>query len=67
MKTVYKLLKENLGKAEMLTYVFAFNASSWVEELNFVQGQNDKAQWNVSIGPTVQWSIKRRVQRKFII
>ena len=45
---IYKLFKENLAKAEMLTYIFVFNASSWVEELNFVWGKKDLRQWNVS-------------------
>ena len=45
---IYKLFKENLAKAEMLTYIFTFNASSWVEELNFVWGKKDLPQWNVS-------------------
>ena len=48
MKTAYKLFKENLGKAEMLTYVHVFNLSNWALELDFVLGQKDKAQWNVS-------------------
>ena len=48
MTTIYKLFKENLAKAEMLTYIFVFNASSWVEELNFVWGEQDLPQWNVS-------------------
>ena len=48
MKTLFSMLKQNLGKAQMLTYVFAFNASSWVEELEFVYGARDKQQWEVS-------------------
>ena len=49
MKTIYTIFKDNLAKAEMLSDVFMFNASSVVEEFNFILGQNDKAQWNVSI------------------
>ena len=49
MKTLFTMLKQNLGKAQMLTYVFVFNTPSWVEELEFVYGANDKEQWKVSI------------------
>ena len=62
-KTVYNLLKQNLGKAEMLTYVFVFNAPGWDEELDFVWGQADKNQWkvrgdiniNTTVGQTCNW------------
>ena len=47
MTTIYNLFNENLTKAEMLTNIFVFNASSWVEELNFVWGEQDLPQWNV--------------------
>ena len=47
MKTLFSMLKQNLGKAQMLTYVFVFNTPSWVEELEFVYGTNDKEQWKV--------------------
>ena len=47
MKTLFTMLKQNLGKAQMLTYVFVFNTPSWVEELEFVYGANDKEQWKV--------------------
>ena len=49
MKTVYKLFRDNLANAEMLTYIFVYNAPSWVEELNFVWGKLDLSQWNVSL------------------
>ena len=48
MTTIYNLFKENLAKAEMLTYIFVFNASSWVEELNFIWVEQDLPQWNVT-------------------
>ena len=47
MKTLFSMLKQNLGKAQMLTYVFVFNTPSWVEELEFIYGTNDKEQWKV--------------------
>ena len=47
MKTLFSMLKQNVEKAQMLTYVFAFNAPSWVEELEFVYGAKDKEQWKV--------------------
>ena len=49
MTTMYNLFKTNLAKAEMLTYVFVFNARGWYEELDFVWGSTDLKQWNVSI------------------
>ena len=49
MTTMYNLFKTNLAKAEMLTYVFVFNAPGWSEELDFVWGKRDLQQWNVSI------------------
>ena len=49
MTTLHNLLKANLAKAEMLTYLFVFNAPSWVEELDFVFGKIDAEEWNVSI------------------
>eukprot|EP00092_Neocalanus_flemingeri_P027141 GFUD01029433.1.p1 GENE.GFUD01029433.1~~GFUD01029433.1.p1 ORF type:complete len:660 (+),score=109.72 GFUD01029433.1:54-1982(+) len=45
MKTLYTLFKKNLGKAQMLTYVFVFNAQTWLEELDFVYSVNDLQQW----------------------
>ena len=48
MTTMYNLFKTNLAKAEMLTYVFVFNALGWYEELDFVWGTTDLKQWNVS-------------------
>ena len=53
MKTLFSMMKQNLGKAQMLTYVFAFNASSWVEELEFVYGAQDKKQWEVSSSSSI--------------
>ena len=47
-KTLYRLFKENIGKAEMLTYVFLFNALTPEDEINFCFGNNDIQQWNVS-------------------
>lgn len=44
--TIFNLFKTNLAKAEMLTYVFVFNASTWTEELDFVWGKKDLQQWN---------------------
>jgi len=44
-KTLFNLFKTNLNTTQMLTYVFVFNAPSWVEELDFVYGSNDKKQW----------------------
>merc|ERR1719245_1588964 len=46
MSTIYNLLKTNLAKAEMVTYVFVFNADTWLDELDFVWGKNDLQQWN---------------------
>ena len=57
-KTVYNLLKQNLGKAEMLTYVFVFNAPGWDEELDFVWGQTDKNQWKVRVNININSTLK---------
>ena len=48
LTTAYKMFSQNLSKAEMLTYGYVFNVSNWAEELDFLLGNNDKAQWNVS-------------------
>ena len=48
MTTMYNLFKTNLAKAEMLTYVYVFNAPSWSEKLDFVWGKTDLQQRNVS-------------------
>ena len=50
MTSAYNLFKENLGVAEMLIYVHAFNLSNWALELDFVLGEKDMEQWKVSIG-----------------
>ena len=47
MKTMLTLLKENLGKAEMLRYVHVFNISDWSTELSFIFGTQDREQWEV--------------------
>ena len=49
MTTMYNLFKTNLAKAEMLTYVYVFNAPSWSEKLDFVWGKTDLQQRNVSM------------------
>ena len=48
MKTAYNLFKENLGRAEMLVYVHVFALSNSEMELDFILGQKDKEQWQVS-------------------
>jgi len=45
MTSAYNLFKENLGVAEMLIYVHAFNLSNWALELDFVLGEKDMEQW----------------------
>ena len=47
--TLFAMLKKNLNNAQMLTYIFVFNAPSWVEELDFLYGATDKEQWKVNI------------------
>ena len=48
MKTALHLFKENIGKAEMLTYVHYVNLSNWELEADFTLGQKDREQWKVS-------------------
>ena len=48
MKTAYNLFKENLGMAEMLAYVHPFALSNSEMEIDFIFGQKDKEQWQVS-------------------
>ena len=48
MKTAYNLFKENLGRAEMLAYVHPFALSNSEMEIDFIFGQKDKEQWQVS-------------------
>ena len=50
MTSAYNLFKENLGVAEMLIYVHAFNLSDWALELDFVLGEKDMEQWKVRTG-----------------
>ena len=47
-KTAYNLFKENLGRAEMLAYVHPFALSNSEMEIDFIFGQKDKEQWQVS-------------------
>ena len=47
--TLFAMLKKNLNNAQMLTYIFLFNAPSWVEELDFLYGARDKEQWKVKL------------------
>ena len=62
MKTLFSLFKQNLNKAQMLTYVFVFNSQTWEEELEFVYGTNDKEQWKVSLKKVVHFfQLKPRI------
>ena len=47
-QTLYQLFKQNLSKAEMLTYVHVFNMNDAEEQLDFVLGSQDKKQWMVN-------------------
>ena len=49
MKTLFTLFKQNLNKAQMLTYIYVFNSQTWADELEFVYGTKDKEQWKVSV------------------
>jgi len=50
-RTMFELFKENLVKAQMLTYIYVYNLSeghggSWGKELEFVYSDRNMRQWN---------------------
>jgi len=42
--TLFKMLQRNLGKAQMMTYIFSFNLPC-TEAIDFAYGANDLMQW----------------------
>ena len=45
-KLLLSMLHKNLGKAQMMTYVFSFNLPC-TEAIDFAYGANDLLQWQV--------------------
>ena len=52
-ETIFSILRKNLVKAQMLTYVFAFNCKSWKEELELAYGDRDMEQWKVCLATII--------------
>ena len=53
-RTMFELFKDNLVKAQMLTYIYVYNLSeghggSWGKELEFVYSDRNMQQWNVGL------------------
>ena len=48
-RTLQSMFSRNLGKAQMMTYIYSFNLPS-TDAIDFAYGSNDILQWQVGVG-----------------